>query len=260
MKALNNIRYSPINHCIYCCATTDLRDEHILPFALSGTAILPKSTCGQCARITGRIEQTVLRGPMWGVRVYRNLRSRSKHKDAQKTYPLKVLRAGEEEVVHLPVEKYPVLLHFPIFSPPAFLNPEGYINGIRIIGTATISFGPKPEKVMMELGATISKQSQTWEPVAFARMIAKIAMAYAAAENQITLVEGDATVLSGILGKTDDIGRWVGTLTKPFRAYDGLLHRILIHQDKQKGLLIGEVQLFSDSETPSYGVILGMLR
>jgi hypothetical protein len=259
-KRLNNVTYKPIGRCIYCGATTDLRREHILPFGLSGTALLPESTCGRCAKITGRVEQTVLRGPMWAVRVFRDLKSRTKHKDAPKTYPLTVVRGDHEEVVHLAVEEYPILLHFPLFSSPALLEPEGYVSGIRVTGVATVSFGPRPEDVIKRLGVTTIRVSQTQEPVAFARMLAKIAYAMAAAEDQLGLIEGDATVLPAILGEADDIGRWVGTLSQPFRAYSGLLHRVLVHQNDEKGLLIGEVQLFSDSQAPSYGVILGRLR
>jgi len=260
MKRLNNVTYKPIGRCIYCGATTDLRKEHILPFGLSGTAVLPESTCGRCAQITGRVEQTVLRGPMWAVRVFRDLKSRTKHKDAPRTYPLTVLRGDHEEIVELPVEEYPILLHFPLFSPPALLEPEGYVSGIRVTDVATVSFGPRPEDVMKRLGVTTIRTSQKQESVAFARMLAKIAYAMAAAEDQLSSIKGHAPVLPAILGETDNIGRWVGTLTQPFRTYGGLLHRVLLHRNDEKGLLIGEVQLFSDSQTPSYGVILGSLR
>ena len=147
MKILNNTIYGSVGRCIYCGSTSDLRHEHILPFGLSGSAKLPKSTCGECATITGQTEQTVLRGPMWAVRVYRGLKSRSKHKDAPKTYPLTVIRGQTEEVVQLPAENYPILLHFPIFSPLAFLSSNGYINGINLAGFVTLSFGPNPKEV-----------------------------------------------------------------------------------------------------------------
>jgi hypothetical protein len=29
-------RYEPVNECIYCGATENLSDEHVIPFALSG--------------------------------------------------------------------------------------------------------------------------------------------------------------------------------------------------------------------------------
>lgn len=260
MKQLNNVTYKPVGRCIYCGVTADLRKEHILPFGLSGTAVLPESTCGRCAQITGRVEQVVLRGPMWAVRVFRDLKSRTKHRNAPKTYPLTILQGDHEEIVELPVEEYPILLHFPLFSLPALLDPKGYVNGIRVTGVATISFGPRPEDVLKRLGATMIQLSQKQEPVAFARMLAKIAYAMAAAEDQLSLIKDCAPVLSAILGKSDDIGRWVGILHQPSRTDDGILHRVTIYQDEEKGLLIGEVQLFSDSQTSSYGIILGNLR
>lgn len=88
-------------------------------------------------------------------------------------------------------------------------------------------------------------------------MIAKIAYAYAAAERKIDLIRGKSFVLPAILGETDDIGNWVGTRTDTFEKYTGLLHRIFIHEDYERHILLGEVQLFSDSNSPRYVVILG---
>ncbi len=67
-------------------------------------------------------------------------------------------------------------------------------------------------------------------------------------------------VLPAILGEKDDIGQWVGTITEPIISSKYHLHRVLVHRDIEKGLLIGDVQIFSDSETPRYGVILGQLE
>jgi len=259
VKAFNNTKYDPIGRCIYCGATDDLQNEHIIPFGLSGTAILPESTCGECATITGQQEQLVLRGPMWPVRVYRALKSRTRHKDAPRMYPLTVVRESGEEVVELPLGEYPIHIHFPIFPPPAFLNPHGYTHGIRIAGAATVSFGPNPIEILGRFAATSISLTQRDQPVALARVLAKIAFAMAAAERTLDRISGEPLVLSAILGSTNDIGRWVGTLTEPIQAFDGLLHRVLIHEDINKGLLIGEVHLFSDSQSPRYGVILGHL-
>jgi hypothetical protein len=252
--------YRPVGHCIYCGATDDLEREHILPFGLSGVAVLPKATCRRCAKITGKTEQTVLRGPMWPVRVYRGLRSRTKHKNAPKTYPLTIVKNGKEETVQLQAEEYPILLHFPLFSPPGLLSPEGYTSGIRLTGVATISFGPNPVQVAKTLRATEFRDTQSHQPAEFARMVAKIAYAFAVAEDQLERIEGEPLVIPAILGETDNIGNLVGTLTEPFTAYPGELHRILVVADEEKGLLISEVHLFSDSQAPRYGIILGHLR
>lgn len=259
MKTLDGLRYAPIGLCIYCGSTQDLTKEHILPFGLSGTAILPDSSCRACARVTGATEQKVLRGPMWPIRVYRDLLSRTKHKDAPDCYPLTIVRGGTEVQLEVAIEDLPLLLHFPVFSPPAFLHLDGYTHGIRMIGVNTISFGPKPEDIARKLGAESIKLTQTHEPTAFARMIAKIAYAWAAAESQLRLLKGASFVVPSILGSADDVGRWVGTITEPTQKHEALLHRIIMHEDRHKNLLVAEVHLFSDSETPRYGVILGEL-
>ena len=194
---------------------------------------------------------------MWAVRVYRGMKSRTKHEQAPKSYPLKLIKNGTEEKIQVPIEEYPILLPFLIFEPPAYLNPEGHEKGISLVGIATVRFGPEPETVAKRLGAERLIIDRSQEPVAFARMIAKIAYAYAWAEKKIDLIQGEPFVLPAILGEADDIGRWVGTLTDPIKKYDNLLHRILIYEDYEKHLLFGEVHLFSDSEAPRYGVILG---
>jgi hypothetical protein len=236
MKILNEKAYRPVGRCIYCGCTDDLRREHILPFGLSGTAVLPQSTCEGCAKITGQTERTVLRGPMWAVRVYRGLKSRRKHKDAPKTYPLTIVKAGNEEIVQLSAEDYPILLHFPIFSPPGLLSPEGYVSGIRLVGVATLTFGPKPEEVARVLGASEIQVSQSHQPSEFGRMLAKVAYTFAVAEDQLRLIEGESPVIAAILGQTDEIGKWVGTLSDPFTRYPGQLHRISVVPDAEQGL------------------------
>jgi hypothetical protein len=127
-------------------------------------------------------------------------------------------------------------------------------------GLATVLFGTNPKSATKSLGATELRFSDQHRPALFAHMIAKIGYAFAWAEGAINDIEGPSFVLPAILGQRDDIGNWLGTLTKPFESHAGILHRIELHQDIERGLLFAEVQLFSDSETPSYGVILGKLR
>lgn len=258
-KKLNHLTYPPLGKCIYCGVTQNLEAEHILPFGLSGTAILPKSTCRACAQITGQCEQEVLRGPMWAVRIYRDLKSRTKHKDAPAEYPVKISKDGREFDLLLPIEEVPILLPFPLFALPAFFSPAEYEHGISVKGVITISFGITPEETARKLGAEKIILNQNIQPVAFARMIAKIAFAWAAAEGKLRFLKKASPVVPAILGRVDDIGRWVGT-TEASAKYSGILHRLLIHEDRINGVLIGEVQLFSDSQTPSYNVVLGELQ
>jgi hypothetical protein len=259
MENISSKPYAPQGRCIYCGCTINLEREHIIPFGLGGTAVLPKASCRACAKLTGRQEEIVLRGPMQAIRVYREIQSRTKHRDAPKAYPLTVIRRGVEEVLDLPAKDYPILLHFPTFAPPGFLSPGGYDSGIRLSGIHTVAFGPSPEEVAQRLGATSIILTQEYEPVAFARVVAKIAYAMAAAEGLLELVEVNPPVVQSVLGSVNEIGRWVWTLNGPVEAFDGQLHRILFHRNDDRGILIGEVQLFSDSQAPRYGVIIGRL-
>ncbi|MGZ7077078.1 MAG: hypothetical protein ACXVJL_13855, partial [Candidatus Angelobacter sp.] len=222
-----------------------------------GTAILPDSTCEECAKITGQVEQKVLRGQMQAVRVYRALKSRTKYKRAPKQYPLTIVKDGVEQQVELAIEDYPILLHFPLFTPPSYLVPGS--KGIGLIGVSTVSFGPDPKAVAKRLGADHIANPSQQEPAAFARMIAKIGFAWAAAEGKLGLLENPPLVVPAILGHTDDIGRWVGTITEPIQKHPGHLHRILISEDRDRKVLMAGVQLLSDSGTPMYGVVLGQL-
>ncbi len=103
--------------------------------------------------------------------------------------------------------------------------------------------------------------TQSYRPTPFAKMVAKIAYCVAWAEGVLAQVEDDeVAVLPAIRGDRDDIGRWVGTFQGEFTKADRMLHRVAFHENHDLKLLIGEVQLFAQSGTPSYEVILGGLR
>jgi hypothetical protein len=257
---LNGKAYPAVGHCIYCPnPTTELTKEHIVALGLDGTAVLPRASCDDCREITSKVELSVLRGPLRAVRVLRQLRSRTKHRDAPKTASLTIERNGVTETVMLPLAEYPILIPFPIFPPPRLLSGEDGV-GIGMHGIHMIRFGADPEEVGRRLGAQKISVPNHDQPVPFARMLGKIAYAYAFAEGQIAKLDGPSPILPSVLGRVDDIGRFVGTLTQPNRKYPGMLHRLSVAEDRERGLLCCEIQLFADSETPSYGVILGPLK
>jgi hypothetical protein len=258
-KKLDGKVFAPVGFCIYCRATQDLTKEHILPFGLGGTAVLPKSSCRDCASITGRIEQTVLRGPMWPVRLYRKLNSRTKHREAPTEYPLTILRGDEEIKLSLPLGEYPILLHFPVFPVPAYLEQSEYSQGIKLVGERTIHFGPKIEDVVRKYQGTSFRVTTTHLYVEFARVIAKVAYSWAVAEGALEMIEGEPFVTSAILGRSDDIGQWVGTVGGVY-GKDPAVHSVILRPDYRRQIFIGEVRLFADSQAPAYCVVLGRLR
>lgn len=258
LPRLTHHTYAPYGCCIYCGRTDDLRTEHIVPFGLDGNLKLPESTCKECADRTSKIERAVLRGDFRAIRVYRDLQSRRKHAGAPRLYPLDITLNGQKQQVELPLGEYPLVLHFPVFPPPRILTAAEKRPGIDVRGVDTISFGPSPLEVMQKLGAQSVGATLTQQPAEFARMIAKIAYAMAAATGTLEVLAEPSELPAMILGHDDAIGHFVGTIEEPNASHPEL-HRVFVIEDTGRGLLIGDVQIFSDSQTPRYGVVIGKL-
>jgi len=207
------------------------------------------------------MEQEVLRGPLWPVRAFRDLRSRTKHRDAPKTIAFTVERNGKEEEVELPLDEAPILFGFPLFTQPGYFSSNTYKKGIDVRGVATVGFGETRNEVLNRLGVTRISISQQHKYAEFARMIAKIAYCTAFADGTFSrLTARHPPVANAILGDSNDIGRYVGNIDDGGSANEGLLHHITLHTDTERGLLLGKVHLFADSQAPQYIVIIGSLR
>jgi hypothetical protein len=69
------------------------------------------------------------------------------------------------------------------------------------------------EEVKEKLGADQVWVRQMYNPVEFARLIAKIAYTFAFAEGAEGLIKyEESPVVRAILGETDEIGHWVGSI------------------------------------------------
>jgi hypothetical protein len=246
--------------CIYCGETRDLRKEHIFPYGLSGSAVIQRASCKACADITSAFEGKLQRGHLWPLRVFRDLRSRSKHDDAPATWAISVDRDGRTVELNLPVDDLPLLIHFPIFSQPRQLTGEASSKGISVSGAVSVAYGKPVPSFLKDHGATGLAVNAELLPADFARLITKIAYCYAFATGWIDRVEDPAPVARAILGTTDNIGDWVGTRHMTSPKSTGQLHTVVVGKLDGTNLLGAEVRLFSDSETPTYQVVLGALR
>ena len=91
-------------------------------------------------------------------------------------------------------------------------------------------------------------------------MLAKIAFSSAIAQAMdagLDPLSGEAYVVPAILGHTDDIGRWVGTLQKDSERHEGHLHSVKFGTLTGTSVEMAEIQIFADSGMPHYGIILG---
>ena len=129
-----------------------------------------------------------MREPMRAARIYRRLKSRTKHTEGPLVQRVTLIRESGEEEIDLPLADYPILMHFPIFAQPGYLI-DRFGTGITMTGIVTVLFGPTPETVALKHGAReIRFPHSPMKPVALARMIAKIALGFAVRNVSMTLL------------------------------------------------------------------------
>lgn len=258
----NKIQPISVEKCIYCGSIEEpLTKEHIIPASLSGTVVLPRASCEKCREITCKFEEKVVRGPLWPARIYLNLRSRNKHSDAPQHYSIGVEEInGEYHKIDVEIDRLPIIVPFPIFPLPAYIDAANYTYGISVLGNYDYNLGMDLDEVVKSLGVKSICRDVTYEPHAFASMIGKIALAWSYATKTIELVRDHSGLANAIIGKTNDIGCWVGTSNGELTVYPQLLHLIAEHPDKNTGLLLVYVKLFANYPTPEYCVIIGEMK
>lgn len=257
--------YDPVGICIYCGSTEKLENEHIIPYGLQGNWILPKSSCRKCSNITKSFEGRLLRGVFLPARAAEGFQTR-RPKERPKFYPIKVSREGKEEKINVTIDNHLTILTMPLFAPASYISKGHYEKGIDLIGTEIIRFSDSPEKIGKRLRADEISTTCAFQPVDFARMLAKIAYSFAVAEYGLSAIE-EAYVLPAILGKKDDMGRWIGSDSFKFELEKkGALHilgKVVVdwkqNSDNEK-LIVVKVKLFANSGISGYEVIVGRAR
>lgn len=246
--------------CIYCRSTNQLSREHVVPYALGGTLTITEGSCEVCRKKTQEFENDVLTGPMRMVRYLQNLPSSTKHRSVPRTVELLVKLGETEQPIEIPIEKAPILLDFYEFGEPKYLEASKGTS-LDVGSVVTGSYGQDPGQVISELsakGMTIAGAPR--RPVAFARMIAKIAYCFAFVQGHIRRLENPSELIDAFMENLDLIGRFVGSVPPPFVKYEGVSIRLAIKVLASEGIAYAEVQLFAASGAPTYIVVLGRIR
>jgi hypothetical protein len=256
---LSKLQGKPAGACIYCGSRMRLSREHVLAYGLGGVTTIPRGSCEGCRKITSEFETAVLRGPMRMVRYIQGMPSATKHRDVPETVRVKVAVNGIQRSINVPRREAPILLPFPIFEPPLYLGAGK--SELRLAGMVTGSFGIDPDEFAKKLGATeLELKVSKNDAVAFARLVAKTAYAYAHIQGELQRLKNCRELVQAIMKEPNAIGRFVGTAPQPFIKYPGLQHRISIHIMPERRLLYATVQLFAGAGAPNYIVVLGTLR
>jgi hypothetical protein len=145
------ITYPPVGRCIYCPddGSNGLSDEHIIPYSLNGTQILPQASCSRCGGVTSYIDGFAARSVFYQVRSSAEMQTRSRLPEAFPvilTYPdgreklrhhhqtpwadkqldqMQLKLASSESPIPCPRTPHNCLWRFP-FKLPALLGVVGY--------------------------------------------------------------------------------------------------------------------------------------
>jgi hypothetical protein len=253
--------YKPVGRCIYCGANRyneegqegELHLEHIIPLALDGPLELPNSSCQVCERITGRLEQLVLRGSLRGIREHLGLKSRGKE-GRPKTLPIFAVRKeGEKEQrIDVPVEDYPTTLLMLVPLEAEIFLPSGSPHDGTAWNYFATDIGNFAAKYRLHSFAHPALDSHS-----FLRMIAKIAHSFLTAEMGVEAFR--PTLPDVILGKSEEFWRYVGGIVDPGPASDQL-HEISIEQQRShegRSFYMVRLRLFANLGAPAYMVAAG---
>jgi hypothetical protein len=194
---------------------------------------------------------------MRNARYIQGLPSRSKHGNADKNIQLEVWRNGVGIIEEFPTDQAPILLSLSTFGIPKYFADQSEDLRMSLHGAVTLAFGADPEDFMKAIGAQKISLPVGWStPVAFARMVAKVAYCMAWIAGILPSVADTKPLVRAFLNQPDELGRFVGTLPEPFVRHPGQQTRVEFKANNQ-GLIYAEVQVFAEAGAPTYLVVLG---
>jgi hypothetical protein len=255
----NGVTYPPVGRCIYC-GDPPTSDEHIVPLGLNGNLILPDASCNECSSITKKFEQSCLRGLFGPLRARLKLKTR-RPKERPKIFQTPYYYpGGPMRSIGIPVEKLPfVCLGFK-FPPPGITKgqapSEQWREVLQIVRYAKDD--PAFSAVFRGDGRRI--RLARVDPFAFGRMLAKIAHAYAIANEGMGKFEPILVPL--ILGRSNILPHFIGgdsDLPSPPPPGEGQLHDLWMGKCSINGelYLYATIRLFAFMGMPRYLVIAG---
>jgi hypothetical protein len=175
------IVYAPVGRCIYCSAdgSAGLGDEHIIPYSLNGTQILPQASCRECERITSYLEGFVSRSVFYQLRTAANMRTR---RQLPTEFPvILVFDDGREEEIMVPADVHPATLVLPKFHQPDLLSGRRPDGNFRFTPVTWMRPSAAFDEFVKQRGAKDGRVAARINPQQFSRVMAKIAHSYAVA-------------------------------------------------------------------------------
>jgi hypothetical protein len=176
------INYAPVGRCIYCLddGAGGLGDEHIIPYSLNGTQILPQASCRKCEVVTSKLDMAAARSVFHQVRASAGMRTRRR---LPSRFPA-ILRYedGREEHVMVPADVHPATLVLPHFSLPDLLSGRSPDGSFRFTTPTWMRAGTLWDEYVKSRGAAFGEVEVKLDPTQFSRFLSKVAYGYAVAQ------------------------------------------------------------------------------
>jgi hypothetical protein len=169
------IIYPPVGRCIYCTnhGSDGLGDEHIVPFSLNGTRILPQASCHTCGKVTSYLDGFLARSVFYQFRTHAGIRSRT---GLPNEFPvILTFEDGHEQRVVAPADVHPATLVLPKFAMPGLLSGVKPDGNFRLTYTRWMRESPAFDAFVKVKGAKSAEVEVSIKPQQFSRALAKIA-------------------------------------------------------------------------------------
>ena len=175
------IVYAAVGHCIYCPddGSAGLGDEHIIPYSLNGTQILPQASCRKCEKITSYLEGFISRDVFHQLRAAADMRTR---RQLPAEFPaILTFDDGHKERIMVPADIHPATLVLPKFAMPDLLSGRLPDGNFRFTYTTWMRPSVAFDEFVKQRGAKHGEVATSIKPQQFSRVMAKIAHSYAVA-------------------------------------------------------------------------------
>jgi len=245
-----------IGRCIYCLATDRLTDEHIIPHSLGGMWQLLDASCEQCRIITSKIERHIAHEHFIAVRTVAGFPTyHPKKRPSTLVQPIQV-RKDEDHLLKLSPGDHPAPLVFLQFEAPTFLSGLETPSIPGVVTAKVIARGAKLSKLVEKTGAS-GYSVPLPDRATYARFIAKVAFSYAVGAVGLESF-AEVFVREAILGKANDIAKWVGCVdSEQWTTGTGEHECVGVLAN---GILQVGVRLLTKWHGPEYRVVVGRLH
>jgi hypothetical protein len=245
--------FEPLDTCVYCGATDGrLTDEHIVPFALNGTLILPRASCDACSSITSQFERSVARSMYGTLRVKRGFKTRRRKERPTSIPAVEIDKGGMETPTTISASLLPTTYIAIEFPPPGILTgaPKSPLNPDMKLHFKCDTKEAELMARTLDVGQLELSAVAVWGHLC--RLVAKIGHTYAAA---VLRGAGYEPLLNAvILGRSEDLSYYVGGITGPAPASELSLKVMPVGGEHY---LTVEVVLLGKGRLPPYQAIAG---